>query len=346
MKINDLHCDIYVVAGDDFFRKYEGGESIMMPVGVSSVASRIPDSLKIEYNLYGWNLNGDRFEWERGEIPARAEPFSFIQLTPVSLKLPGETSLMIFATTLKDGKGNILQHNFVPFRVEGRSTPDQYVISQPPSAFTDASWSIKHLAPQQGRKVWGMGSGYFQYEFSLPAGLDSNKIGSAEFRAELSARYPKEKYLEEGEAESIGMTVVSNKGTIPGYSKNSYPQTDEKTFSSTVVITANGQKISETFLPDDPADHRGLLSWMNQEPGWSWGSRDRSKRWLLDEAGSFGYLVTSNIDKSIIGKAIKSGKVIIRLQVNDSGPTKGGLSVYGKESGRFPLNPSLILKPE
>ena len=123
-----------------------------------------------------------------------------------------------------------------------------------------------------------MGSGFFEYEFTLPAGLDTNNIESVEFRAELAARYPQEKYLEDGVAENIGMTVVSDKGTIPGYGKNSYPQTDESLFSSKVTITANGQQIAENMLPDDPADHRGLLSWMNQEPGWAWGSPDRSKQ--------------------------------------------------------------------
>jgi len=344
--MGDLQRDIYVVAGDDFFKKYKGGETIKIPVGVSSVTDKIPGNLKIEYTLSGWNQAGDKFNWTKGEIDAKAEPFSFVQLEPVTVRLPEVTSIMIFGVVLKDGDGNILQRNFVPIRIDGRNPDDLIIISKPPSAFTDASWSIRHLSPQNGMKVWGMGSGYFEYEFTLPARLDTNKVASVEFRAELAARYPQEKYLEEGVAEGIGMTVVSNKGTIPGYGKNSYPQTDEKTFSTNVIITGNGQKIAEILLPDDPADHRGLLSWMNQEPGWAWGSSDRSKSWLLDEAGSYGYLVKASLDNGAIRRALRTGKVIVRLQVNDSGPTQGGLSVYGKESGRFPLDPSIIIKPE
>jgi len=343
MTMGDLQRDIYVVAGDDFFKKYKGGETIKIPVGVSSVTDKIPGNLKIEYTLSGWNQAGDKFDWTKGEIVAKADPFSFVPLEPVTVRLPEVTSIMIFGVVLKDGEGNVLHRNFVPFRIDGRNPDDLIIISQPPSAFTDASWSIRNLSPQNGRKAWGMGSGYFEYEFTLPARLDTNKVASVEFRAELAARYPQEKYLEEGVAEGIGMTVVSNKGTIPGYGKNSYPQTDEKTFSTNVVITANGQKIAESLLPDDPADHRGLLSWMNQKPGWAWGSSDRSKSWLLDEAGSYGYLVKASFDKSAIRKALRTGKVIVRLQVNDSGPAQGGLSVYGRESGRFPLDPSIII---
>ncbi|MDP4224077.1 MAG: glycoside hydrolase family 2 TIM barrel-domain containing protein, partial [Bacteroidota bacterium] len=344
MTMADLQQDLYVVAGDDFFREFKGGETATIPVGVSAVSDFIPQDLKIEYSVYGWNQYGDRFDWKTGKITAKAEPFSFIPLEPVHFKLPDETAVMIFAVALKDGQGNILQRNFFPLRVEGSKT-SPYILSKSPSAFRDASWSIRNLAPQKGRKVWGMGSGFFEYEFPLPSGLDTGKIASMEFRAELAARYPQEKYLEEGVAERIGMTVVSNKGRIPGYGKNSYPMTDEKKFGSKVLILANSEKIGEVSLQDDPADHRGLLSWMNQEPGWVWGSADHSKPWLLDEAGSYGYLVKADLDRAAVKKAFKTGKVVIRLQVDESDSTHGGLSVYGKESGRFPLDPSIIIKP-
>jgi hypothetical protein len=85
---------------------------------------------------------------------------------------------------------------------------------------------------------------------------------------------------------------------------------------------------------------------MSQEPGWAWGSSDRSKKWLLDEAGSYGYLVKAPLDKNAVRQALGTGKIVIRLQVNDSNAEHGGLSVYGKESGRFPLDPSIIIKPE
>jgi hypothetical protein len=344
MTMADLQSDLYVVAGNDFFSEYKGGETVNIPIGISAVTSKIPRSLKIGYSVYGWNQAGDRFNWISGESEVKAEPFTFIPLKPVQVKVPDENAVMIFAVALKDGQGNILQRNFTPFLVKGGKT-NPLLLSKSPSAFSNASWSIRSLAPQNGRKAWGMGSGFFEYEFALPSGLDSGKIASVEFRAELAARYPQEKYLEEGVAERIGMTVVSNKGRIPGYGKNSYPMTDEKKFGSKVVILANGEKIGEALLQDDPADHRGLLSWMNQEPGWAWGSSNRSRPWLLDEAGSYGYLVKADLSRSAIRKASESGKIVIRLQVDESDSANGGLSVYGKESGRFPLDPSIIIKP-
>jgi predicted transcriptional regulator len=189
-----------------------------------------------------------------------------------------------------------------------------------------------------------MGSGYVEYQFELPKNINSGEVEEIEFRAELASRYPQSKYLEKGDAERIGMTVVTEKGTDPGYGKNSYPQTDEKLHGSMVKITANDQIITETELPDDPADHRGILSWMNQAPGWEWGNNDHSKPWLLDEAGSYGYLTIAELDETSKKSALETGKVTIRMYVDESTQNRGGLSVYGKNSGMYPMDLTLLIK--
>jgi|GEM_PF-322860 len=342
MTMKDLQSDLYVVAGDDFYKTFKGGETLSIPVGIGSVTSEIPEGLTIDYAVYGWDRTGERFDAVKGTIEAEAEPFTFKSLNPVNIRIPDKTAIMIFSILLKDGKDNVLQRNFVPFRIESSRKDQQNIVSVSPASFTEAKWSIKHLATQKGKKVWGMGSGYFEYEFPVPPGLKVENIDSVRFIAELAARYPQEKYITEGEAERIGMTVVSTKGIIPGYGQNSYPMTDEKKFPSVLKIIINGIEASRILLPDDPADHRGMLSWINQEAGWTWGSADRSKKWLLDEAGSYGYLVEASFDKNVISKAIENGKIIVRLQVDKADSKEGGLSVYGKDSGRYPLNPSVI----
>ncbi|HSO89129.1 MAG TPA: hypothetical protein VLQ91_21430 [Draconibacterium sp.] len=343
MTMNDFHTDLYVVAGDDFFQNYPRGSAIQIPVGISAVTGKIPDNMKLKYSVYGWDELGEKVDHTSGEITVISEPFAFTPLSPIELQTPNQNLLMILATTLVDAGGKVIHYNFVPFRVSGKSDSKNIIITQSPSAFTGADWSVKHRAPQNGKKVWGMGSGYFEYEFDLPDSLNPDKIEKIEFRAELASRYPQEKYLEDGEAEGIGMTVVSEKGTIPGYGKNSYPQTDEKLHSSLVTITANNQKLDQIELPDDPADHNGILSWMNQESGWEWGSKDRSKEWLLDEAGSYGYLVKVELDENSKKTALETGKITIRLHVDESTNNRGGLSVYGAESGKYPMDLSIVI---
>lgn len=344
MSMNDFHTDLYVVAGENFFQTYNGGATVEIPVGISAVTEDIPEGMAVLYKVYGWDALGEKLEIDEGRISALAEPFDFTELAPVKINIPNRALTGIFATELVDGAGNSIQRNFVPFKVEGKINEELLVVTQKPDEFTDASWSVKYEKRQNNKKMWGMGSGFFEYRFKLPDGLHEEDIELIEFRAELASRYPQEKYLEEGEAEQIGMVIVSEKGTIPGYGQNSFPQTDQKLHGALVKITANESKIAEIELSDDPADHRGILSWMNQEPGWEWGSEDRSKPWLLDEAGSYGYLSVAELDEPAIKKAFEAGEIIIQLHVDEQTSNRGGLSVYGADSGRYPMNPSIVIK--
>ena len=344
MEMNDFHTDLYVIPGNDFFQTYKGGSTIEMPIGISAVTSEIPDEMMIRYSVYGWDKLGQKINVTSGEIPATAEPFSFKHLANVSVNLPDRSLTGIFATELRHPSGKVFQRNFVPFKVEGENSGELLVLSKSPDQFSDALWSLKYEMRQNNKKVWGMGSGFFEYRFELPQGLNVEDVASIEFRAELASRYPQEKYLEDGEAERIGMEIVSEKGTIPGYGQNSYPQTDEKVHGALVKIIANERKIAEVELSDDPADHRGILSWMNQEPGWEWGSDDHSKPWLLDEAGSYGYLVVAELDEPTKEAVIEKGEVVIQLMVDEQTQNRGGLSVYGADSGRYPMDVSIVLK--
>jgi hypothetical protein len=343
MTMNDFHSDLYVIPGDGFYNEYQRAEVVQMPLGISAVTAQVPKKMKLKYAVYGWNSLGDKMELTSGDMEVTAEPFAFKPLAPVQINMPTESMVMIFATTLEDETGKVLQRNFVPFRVNGSSDPDNLVITKAPDQFAAADWSVKHKSVMDGKKVWGMGSGYFEYEFVLPEGLTAESVENMEFRAELAARYPQEKYLEDGDAEGIGMTIVSEKGTIPGYGKNSFPQTDEQLHGSLVTVIANNQKIGQVELTDDPADHNGLLSWMNQTPGWEWGSDDRSKPWLLEEAGSYGYPVRVKLDGTAKKSALESGKVTIRLFVDEAGKNRGGLSVYGAKSGKYPMDLSILV---
>ena len=82
----------------------------------------------------------------------------------------------------------------------------------------------------------------------------------------------------------------------------------------------DGELAKKAVLPDDPADSRGILSWLSQP-------RNRTLR----EAGSYGYLVEASVPAS----AVRNGKVRVRLE------SDRGLAVYGPVFGRYPLAPSV-----
>ena len=97
-------------------------------------------------------------------------------------------------------------------------------------------------------------------------------------------------------------------------------------------MLVNGVPAGIFELPDDPADHRGLLSWLAQK---------RSEKPTLDEAGSYGYLVAAVIPAEAIDAAARSGEIVVRLEVDEALP--GGLAVYGESTGRYPVDPTVAL---
>ena len=116
----------------------------------------------------------------------------------------------------------------------------------------------------------------------------------------------------------------------PGLNRNAYPMTDEELFPTAARIRVNGKVLGQVHLPDDPADHRGVLSWHSQ-------LRDR----FLREAGSYGYLVDLPLSREVIELARTQGQFVIRFEVDES--LAGGLAIYGRRFGRYPLDPTLVL---
>ena len=115
----------------------------------------------------------------------------------------------------------------------------------------------------------------------------------------------------------------------PSGNPNSYSMTDETLFPSKIIVTVNGETALTTTLADDPADHRGVLSWHHQ-------LKDRKLR----EAGSYGYLTKVPISKKQLKSAIENGGLVIQLKTLGD----GGIAVYGKSFGRYPVDPSLVIK--
>jgi hypothetical protein len=184
-----------------------------------------------------------------------------------------------------------------------------------------------------GLKVNGAGTGYFEYEVKVPEGMDISQFSKATFKAELSSK-PLNGKDRDGDAQ-VSSDYMRGKGLHdPGKNPNSYPMTDEYMNPSKVEISVNGTVVGEVDLPDDPADHRGILSWMSQ-------SKDKDHR-VLSEAGTYGYLIELPIEKATIQQAAANGKLVIRLDVKESLP--GGLAIYGKDFGRYPLDPTIVLE--
>jgi hypothetical protein len=250
--------------------------------------------------------------------------------------MPAEPGVAVLAVELMDRAGLVLHRNFTTFVVEG-TPPDEMTLPDGRRArvaridaagFSGARWSLKQWSVLDGLKVNGAGSGYFEYRLAWPDGLKLSDVAGAAFLVEASAKQLYGKDRED--AAAMGGDYMRGRGTHdPSRNPNAYPMTDTVRFPSAVTVRVNGVVAGHEELADDPADHRGILSWHAQL---------KDKR--LREAGSYGYLVEVPIPRAALERAAADGALRIRLEVDEALP--GGLAVYGARFGRYPVDPTVV----
>jgi hypothetical protein len=257
-------------------------------------------------------------------------------LPPLSVPMPKDPGVAVLAVELLDRAGFVLQRNFTTFVVDG-NPPDEVTLADgrrahvariDPAKFSSARWSQKQWNVLEGLKVNGAGSGHFEYRLTWPQGLKLADVASATFVVEASAKQLFGK--DRDDAAAMGGDYMRGKGTLdPSRNPNAYPMTDEVRFPSALTIRVNGVLAGRRELPDDPADHRGILSWHAQ-------LKDRRLR----EAGSYGYLVEVAVPRAALERAAAEGALLVRLEVDEALP--GGLALYGSRFGRYPVDPTVV----
>jgi hypothetical protein len=277
------------------------------------------------------------------------------ELEPLKVTMPDTPGIAVLTLALESASGSVLSRNFTTYHVSDGSSARQETIKSDrakmkvvrfgPDTFKKAQWSLKQWNVMDGLKVNGAGSGYFQYDVRWPADLRASDIAEATLLMELSAKQLYGKDIK-GAKELAGNFMLGKGTHDPGRSPNSYPMTDQTPFPSAVRIFV-GDSVAGLFdLADDPADHRGILSWHSQERDYS--KLDKADEELsfrnfkggqLQEAGSYGYLIQARISQDALRQAQAKGVIRIRLEVDDSLP--GGLAIYGARFGRYPLDPTL-----
>ena len=181
-------------------------------------------------------------------------------------------------------------------------------------AAAKAEWTNGTATVLDGLKLNGFGKGCFEFVLDAPA-------AGGTFRAELGAKRFNGKDRKDGQKKGDIDYMLGGGFFDRSKNPNSYPQTSEEKHPSNLKVFVGGKLVKELTLADDPADHRGILSWLSQP-------HDS----LLREAGSYGYLVSAPVP----AEAVKDGKVTVRLEADD------GLAVYGAGFGRYPFGPRVL----
>ncbi len=339
MSLKDLHGQFYLASERELCRNVKPGENVEVPLYVSFMTdAAVSGNLTLRAELFGWDTFGRRETYSKYQRDVSYSPWMNKGLKPLPVTMPGKPVLAVLSLALEDGSGNVLHRNFTTYLVSQGESPREETITSnsgkinivrlAPESFRKAEWSLKQWNVLEGLKVNGAGAGYFEYSLPWPAGLNVEDIAEAGLLAEVSAKQLFGKDIE-GARRQDG-DFMRGKGTHdPSSNPNSYPMTDETRFPSAVRIRVAGRAVGTFDLKDDPADHRGILSWYSQK-------RDKKLR----EAGSYGYLVNAHIPKSVLREAAAQKEIVLRLEVDEALP--GGLAIYGERFGRYPLDPTFV----
>ncbi|WKN41047.1 glycoside hydrolase family 2 protein [Tunicatimonas pelagia] len=346
MTMNDFHALVYLSTGNEICQTVPAGATVDVPLYLSSMTEQdLGDSLAIRYELQLTNTLAETSLVSRGTRNTAYRPYIQDSLSPLALQMPEQKGLAILKLYLDDAQGNTVHRNFMHFEVvDGANPADVQTITVGPADFSEQQWSQQQWAVLDGKKVNGTGSGHFTYTFALPNDLAISEATDAYFLAELSAKQLFIKDLTDAEKQARGLDLDYRK--YPDSNPNAYPMSDEMMFPSEISISVNGRVLTTVMLPDDPADHRGVLSWHHQSiPEPEKDQHDLDNWWYtlsgtLHEAGSYGYLTKVAIPLDILRQAqADSGTLSVQIQTRG----EGGVAVYGQSFGRYPLDPTLVL---
>ncbi len=327
MSLNDMHSAVYLSTGIEICKTVNGGEEVVVPLYLSIMTGEdLGQDLTISYDLSTTNYIGETEENLSGNLKVPYVPWMQKTLDPLSLRVPDVAGLATLKLVVTEPGGKTLHRNFMHFEIKSDAKiAKMTALSTPPDNFINAEWSKKQWNVMEGKKVNGAGEGFFEYLIPIPVEMATKRVKEAYFLVEVSA---KELFVKDQEEYQRNQDFMKGSIVAPSANPNSYPMTDETKFPSEISISINGAVVHSTRLADDPADHKGVLSWHHQ-------LQDRKLR----EAGSYGYLLKVPLDKPTIDAVIEKGELLVRLETKG----EGGIAVYGREFGRYPVDPSLVI---
>lgn len=333
MTLSDLHAPIYISTGNEICKEVLGGTEVEVPLFLSIMTGADHGSeLLINYDLFVDNYVGDSRKYSSGSFKTSYKAWMQKELDPLKISMPDLPGLARLTFRISDARGQILGRNFMHFvinsesRIEGTKT-----VTVAAEDYSNANFSQKVWKVMDGKKVNAAGSGVLTYEIPIRSNTVDFRPKESYFLIELSA---KEFFVKDQQAFNSNQDYMKGSRVAPSSNPNSYPMTDENLFPSRINIYVNGEKLMEATLPDDPADHRGVLSWHSQVE-----TKERKDAKLV-EAGSYGFLVKVPISRKQFRDASRKGMLKIDLRTQGN----GGIAVYGKDFGRYPLDPTLVLK--
>jgi hypothetical protein len=253
----------------------------------------------------------DALGWIHEDLDSGIEQIAFPHLRvelakEIALRMPGETMLCTLWVRAFVDDGTMVARNYVQFFVDGGFSSRTELEGRTIVSLHPHSW---HAAEWSG--------GLSSREEAEAAGTSHGSgRGYFEWRlpfsvADLQHRSRLRLLLE---ASSF------RQGT---------PQTDSFAQPTALRVLLNGVPVHRSVLPNHPFDSRGALSYLR-------GGR-----------GAYGYLIHTTIESALLEEVksrMKGNHLRLRCQVGRDEEHQGGLTIYGRDCGRYPLGPTVMVE--
>ncbi len=277
------------------------GDRIQADIYASHFSHTTITGAMLHWQLDTMSATGDI---TRGHVSGSVEiPFPQYQVQKVhKLELtmpdvhPAVGTLHVWVT---DHTGTVAARNFINFEHFVKAIPaiesddsGTVRLNYTPGNISESSWDETTSSEQLFSAVE---SGYVEYEISLPEEL--------------------------GAADAAEMELIFEASSFYGGAR----QTEPEKYPSDVTISINGTEIDTVRIPDCPADTRGVLSYIHEQPG------------------IYGYLQNVKVDPSLVLNG-RSDTLTVRYEVKADAEAKDGFALYGARMGRYPTGPHLLIR--
>lgn len=287
--------------------RYAPGQEVEIDVSSSHFARRA----RADVTLY-WALSGiDSLGWASDRLAHGSKPIAFphyrVELAErIRLRLPSETMLCTLWVRAVTADGTVLARNYVQLFVDA---------GYPARAEKDGALILRTEPHSWTDAEWSDGHGE-QREAEIYQSAFGDGRGHFEYQFPL-----REEELREAASLRVLCEVSAHREGVP--------QTDAFAHPTYFRMLLNGVRIYGSMLPNHPHDAQGALSYLG------------------DGRGAYGYLAHASVEGDLLRQvAANAGAEVAYLHcvVPAEKPPHGGLTIYGGQSGRFPLPPTLIVE--
>ncbi|MDB6007272.1 MAG: glycoside hydrolase family 2 sugar binding, partial [Prosthecobacter sp.] len=283
------------------------GQQIEVDVFSSHFSRRVRDGVMLQ-----WSLSGtDSLGWLHGDLASGWKHIPFRQhrvelAEHVVLTMPQQTMLCTFWVRAVTAEGAVIARNYVQFFNDAGHLPYEEVDGRIVLRAEPHAWV---------RGEWSDG-------FSSHAEAEEGGVcwGGGQGFFEWAFDVSDEVLRSCSRIRVLCEASAHRAGT---------PQTDSFTHPTAFRMELNGVRIYNQVLPNHPHDTRGALSYLH-------GKR-----------GAYGYLAQATVEGPLFAEVLEHpGNGVLRLlcAVPADAAVRGGCTLYGRDSGRYPMPLTVILE--